>query len=206
MAAPLGAVVGTPQPPFTKRLMTAIEAIRNRRSIKSFDPTPVGREQVETLLELAVLAPNNRMTAPWRFLVLGPEARAAYGRALGVRKSRKIEDPATAQTVRDRTLADAVGAPLMIAIVQVLHDNPEIREEDYAACWMAVENMLVGAVELGLGSHLRTGAVLGDADVRDSWGVADGERVLGLFLLGSPENIPEAKPRVPAPERTTWLG
>jgi nitroreductase len=186
--------------------MHAVDTIRARRSIKKFTDAVPTREQVETLLELAVLAPNNRMTAPWRFLVLGPEARAAYGRALGVRKSRKIEDPATAQTVRDRTLADAVGAPLMIAIVQVLNDNLEIREEDYAACWMAVENILVGAVELGLGSHLRTGAVLGDADVRDTWGVAEGERVLGLFLLGIPGSIPETKPRVPAADRPTWLG
>lgn len=186
--------------------MHAVAAIRARRSIKKFTDAVPTREQVETLLDLAVLAPNNRMTQPWRFLVLGPEARAAYGRALGVRKSRKIEDPTMAQTVRDRTLADAVGAPLMIAIVQTLNDNPEIREEDYAACWMAVQNMLVGAVELGLGSHLRTGAVLGDADVRETWGLQDGERALGIFLLGTPENVPEAKPRVPAGDRTTWLG
>jgi len=186
--------------------MTAHEAIQARRSIKKFTADIPTREQVETLLALAVLAPNNRMTQPWRFLVLGPEARAAYGTALGIRKSRKIEDPAVAQATRDRTLADAVAAPLMIGLVQTLSDNPEIREEDYAACWMGAQNILLGAVELGLGAHLRSGAVFNDATVRAAWGVAEGERVLGVILVGHPEAVPEPKPRVPAAERTTWLG
>jgi nitroreductase len=185
--------------------MTVIEAIRARRSTKKFSDTAVTRDQVEALLDLAVLAPNNRMTQPWRFLVLGPDARAAYGTALGIRKSRKIEDPAVAQATRDRTVADAVGAPLMLGIVQSLAENPEIREEDYAACWMATMNMLLGATELGLGTHLRSGAVFGDAAVKEAWGVSDGERVLGVVLLGHPEAAPEPKPRAPAAERTTWL-
>lgn len=185
--------------------MTAIDTIRARRSIKKFTDTPVAREQVETLLALGALAPNNRMTQPWRFLVLGPEARAAYGTALGIRKSRKIEDPAVAQATRDRTLADAVAAPLMIGLVQALSDNLEIREEDYAACWMGAQNILLGAVELGLGTHLRSGAVFNDATVKEAWGVAESERVLGVILLGHPDATPEPKPRVPAAERTTWL-
>ncbi len=185
--------------------MTAIEAIRIRRSIKKFTAAPVPREKIELLLELAVLAPNNRMTAPWRFVVLGPEARAAYGRAIGIRKSRKVEDPATAQTVRDRALADAVGGPLMIAVVQKLADNPEIREEDYAACWMAAQNILLAAPELGLGTQVRSGAVFGDAAVTEAWGVAATERVLGVISLGEPESVPDAKPRPGAAERTAWL-
>jgi len=185
--------------------MNAVDTIRARRSIKKFSPAPVARAQVETLLELAALAPNNRMTQPWRFLVLGPDARAAYGTALGIRKSRKIEDPAVAQATRDRTLADAVNAPLMIALVQSLHENPEIREEDFAACWMGAQNILLGAVELGLGTHLRSGAVFNDAPVKEAWGVAEGERVLGVILLGVPEAVPDPKPRPTAAERTTWL-
>ena len=185
--------------------MTVIEAIRNRRSTKKFTTTPVTRDQVETLLELAVLAPNHRMSAPWRFLVLGPDARAGYGQALGVRKARRIEDPEAARAVRERTVADAVGAPLMIAVAQVLSPNPEIMEEDYAAIWMAIQNLLLGAVGLGLGTHVRTGAVFGDQAVREAWGVADDERVVGVVLMGEPDGAPESKARVPASERTVWL-
>jgi nitroreductase len=106
----------------------------------------------------------------------------------------------------ERTVADAVAAPSMIAVVQKLSDNPEILEEDYAAIWMAIQNILLGAVELGLGSHLRTGAGFNDPAVRAAWGVADGERVVGVVLMGVPEGEVPAKARVPASERTAWLG
>lgn len=185
--------------------MTVIDAIRNRRSTKAFAPTPVTREQVETLLELAVLAPNHRMSAPWRFLVLGAAARRSYGQVLGGRKAKKVEDPEAAQVIVAKTTADAVAAPMMLAVVQTLSDNPEILEEDYAATWMAIQNILLGAVELGLGTHLRTGAVFSDPAVRAAWSVVDGERVVAVILLGVPDGEASAKPRVPATERTAWL-
>ncbi len=185
--------------------MNVIEAIRNRRSTKAFAPTPVTRTQVEALLELAVLAPNHRMTAPWRFLVLGPEARRAYGEILGGRKAKKVEDAEAARIIVERTTAEAVAAPLMLAVVQKLSDNPEILEEDYAATWMAIQNILLGAVELGLGTHLRTGAVFGDPAVRAAWNVVDGERVVAVILVGVPDGEGAPKPRVPAVDRTSWL-
>jgi hypothetical protein len=46
----------------------------------------------------------------------------------------------------------------MIAIAVVTTDNPEQRDEDYAAAMMAVQNIALAAVELGLGTHLKTGA------------------------------------------------
>jgi hypothetical protein len=35
------------------------------------------------------VGPNHRLTQPWRFAVLGPEARASYGLALGNRKAKR---------------------------------------------------------------------------------------------------------------------
>jgi nitroreductase len=185
--------------------MTVIEAIRSRRSTKTFAAIPVTREQVETLLELAVLAPNHRMSAPWRFLVLGPEARRSYGQVLGGRKAKKVEDPEAAQVIVAKTTAEAVAAPLMLGVIQKLSDNPEILEEDYAATWMAIQNILLGAVELGLGTHLRTGAVFSDPAVRAAWDVVEGERVVAVILLGVPEGEGASKPRIPAADRTSWL-
>ncbi len=186
--------------------MTILDAIRSRRSTKAFAGAPVTREQIETLLELAVLAPNHRMSAPWRFLVLGPDARRAYGQVLGARKAKKVEDATAARVIVERTVADAMAAPSMIAVVQTLSDNPEIVEEDYAAIWMAIQNILLGAVELGLGTHLRTGAVFNDPAVRAAWSVPDGDRVVGVVLMGVPEGEVAPKARVPASERTAWLG
>src|SRR5919205_584537 len=43
--------------------------ITERRSIKQFLPTPVPRSLITRLLDLAVWAPNHRLTEPWRIYV-----------------------------------------------------------------------------------------------------------------------------------------
>ena len=107
--------------------MNVSDAIAQRRSIKKFQDTPVTREEIEALLNAAVLAPNHHLTQPWRFYVLGPESRRRYGLALGERKARKLTDPDAANAVREKTAADHVAYPALIAVVQVLHESPETR-------------------------------------------------------------------------------
>lgn len=185
--------------------MNLIDVIQRRRSIKRFDGRPPTREQIETLLDVAVLAPNHRNTEPWRFYVLGPQARHAYGLALGERRARKLEDPERAREVRDRTAAEYGALPCMIAVAMITSDNPEIREEDYAATMMAVQNMALAAVELGLGTHIRTGAVMDDPAARAAAGVAEGERIIALVNVGTAAELPSGRQRTAAAAHTTWV-
>ena len=96
--------------------MRASDAIRLRRSIKKFTDRAVTREEIETLLAAATLAPNHRLTQPWRFYVLGPEARHAYGLALGERKARKQPDAESGRALRDAVAAEHRALPGMIAV------------------------------------------------------------------------------------------
>src|SRR3954451_7199489 len=116
--------------------MKTSEAIRERRSIRRFADRAVAREEIESLIDAASLAPNHRLTQPWRFYVLGPEARYAYGLALGNRKARKLEDADAANTMRETVAREHRALPCMIAVAVVNSDDPETREEDYAAAMM----------------------------------------------------------------------
>jgi nitroreductase len=185
--------------------MPLTDLLRRRRSIKTFTERPVTRAEIETLLAAAVLAPNHRLSEPWRFYVLGPEAREAYGLALGVRKARKIEDPEASRTMRDRVAAEHRALPCMIAIAVVKSDNPEATEEDYAATMMGVQNLALTAVELGLGTAIRTGAVMGDPAARAAAGVAENERIVAIVNVGEPAEVPGGPKKTPAAEFTTWL-
>jgi len=185
--------------------MDILEAIRSRRSIKSFADRPVPREEIERLLETVVQAPNHRMTQPWRFHVLGPEARRAYGRALGARKAKRVEDPDAARAVEEKVASTHAALPAMIAVSTTLDENPEIREEDYAAAMMGVENLMLAALELGLGTLLKTGAVMDDPRARAAVGVPEGQRIVAVLHLGEPAEVPDAKARTPAAELTSWV-
>jgi nitroreductase len=185
--------------------MRVSDAIQNRRSIKRFTDRPVSREEIEAVLAAAALAPNHRLTLPWRFYVLGPEARSAYGRALGDRKARKLTDPEAANRVRQTVADEHRALPSMIAVAVVTHDDPEIREEDYAAAMMGVQNLALAAVELGLGTHIKTGAVMNDPVARTAVGLPDDQRIVAVVNIGQPAEVPQGKARRPAPEHTTWV-
>jgi nitroreductase len=185
--------------------MSVSDVIAQRRSIKKFQDTPVTREDIEALLDAAVLAPNHHLTQPWRFYVLGPESRRRYGLALGERKARKLTDPAAANAVREKTAAEHVAFPALIAVAHVVHESPETREEDYAAVMQAVDNMMLVAVERGLGTHVRTGAVMEDPAARAAVGVREGERIVALLSVGVPAEVPPPKARQGAAAVTTWV-
>ena len=185
--------------------MNVSDAITQRRSIKKFEAKPVSRTQIEALLDAAVQAPNHRMTQPWRFYVLGPEARRRYGQALGERKARKLPDAEAADAVREKTAAEYEALPAMIAVATTLHENPETREEDYAAVMQAIGNLMLSAVEQGLGTHLRTGAVMDDPAARAAVAVRDGERIVATVSVGVPAEVPAGKARQPATAFTTWV-
>jgi len=184
--------------------MHVSDAISSRRSIKRFTSRAVTREQMETLLAAAVAAPNHRLTQPWRFYVLGPEARHAYGLVLGGRKAKKIEDPAAAQAMRNTVAAEHRALPAMLAVAVADNENPEIREEDYAAVMMAIQNLALAAVALGLGTHVKTGAIMSDPAARAAAGVKDNERIVSVVNIGEPAEVPPAKPRESAATFTTW--
>ncbi len=185
--------------------MDLFEAISSRRSIKQFSGRPIAREEIERLLAAAAQAPNHRMTQPWRFYVLGPEARRAYGALLGGRKAKKIEDPVAARAVVEKVEAAEAALPAEIAVSMVLDASPEIREEDYAATMMAAQNLMLAAAAMGLGTHVKTGAIMDDPGARAVVGVPEEERIVAIVQLGEPAAVPEAKPRKAARDVTRWV-
>lgn len=188
-----------------RHAMDVLNAIHSRRSIREFTDRPIGREEIERLLAAVIQAPNHRMTQPWRFYVLGPEARRAYGAVLGARKAKRIEDPEAARAVVEKVSAAEAAVPATIAVGMTLDANPEIREEDYAATLMGVQNLLLGAVAMGLGTHLKTGAVMDDPRARAAIGVPEGERIVALVQIGETAAEPEVRARRPVEDVTTWV-
>lgn len=58
------------------------EAINSRQSVRAFLPTPVGRDTVERLLELAARSASGSNIQPWRVRVVGGEVRERLVKAI----------------------------------------------------------------------------------------------------------------------------
>jgi nitroreductase len=185
--------------------MNTSDAIKGRRSVKRFTDRAVSRDEFETLLAAAALAPNHKLTQPWRFYVLGPEARYAYGLALGARKAKKVEDPAAGAALRETVGAEHRALPGMLAVAVLNTENAEQREEDYAAAMMAIQNISLIAVSLGLGTHIKTGAIMNDPAARAAVGLPPEQRIIAIVNVGTPAEELPAKMREPASTFTTWV-
>lgn len=62
--------------------MELIEAIRKRKSIRGYKPSPVPKEILKQILEIAVRAPSGVNCQPWEFVVLGGGVMAELKRSL----------------------------------------------------------------------------------------------------------------------------
>ena len=77
----------TPTPEQTDAVDTAI---RTRRSLRAFLPTPVSRETIEAILAVAARAPSGTNTQPWKVYVLTGAAKTELSRKIGA----AYDDPA----------------------------------------------------------------------------------------------------------------
>ena len=71
--------------------MTAEEAITSRRSVRAFLPTPVPRETVERILDIAARAPSGTNMQPWRGHALTGARLRALTEALVAEAGAKVE-------------------------------------------------------------------------------------------------------------------
>ncbi len=186
--------------------MNVDEAIRSRRSVRSFTSRPVSSELLSSLLELALHAPNHRRTEPWEFLVLGPSSRRTWGRLKGRLRAEKTgAAPERAEALVEEMGRDAEALPAAVAFVQRLAADPDVREEDYATLWMGIQNVLLGAVEAGLATQIRTGPAVNHPETLAAFGVGEERRIVAIVELGEPDGEPAPWIRDPVERRTRHL-
>ena len=163
-------------------------AIRGRRTHKAYAPEPVERALLDELFDLARWAPSHHLTNPWRFRVLGPDALARLKAAAGPDAAGKL----------DR-------APTLVAVSQVVADDPVQDAEDRDATAVAAYIVLLAAHGRGLAGYWRTPAVLREPAGRAALGIPDTERPLGLLHLGHPRQDQRAPDRAPVAAVVTYL-
>lgn len=188
--------------------MNAIEAMQRRTSVRRFRPDPVPRDAVECLLDCAVRAPNHKLSEPWRFAVLTGSARDAFAEIRARHRLKRFTDPASAEAIAgaDKVRREALGTPVFIVVMALVNPDEITREEDYAAVMMAIENLIIAAESLGLGTYLRTGGIMRDPALAELAGLVDGQRIVGVLSLGYPAEPEPPRRRRPAAELTRWVG
>ena len=166
------------------------------------------REAIEEVLGAAILAPSGKNRQPWKFLVYQGAAKAALldemekGIARKPAKTRPLPGWPAALSMQGATLRTMRAAPVVILVLNTNAASPfeagtpESRfmaMYDDLAVGAAIQNLLIRAAELGLGT-LWIGNT-GYAYEELTRFVGTEHRLVGAVALGWPDEAPRPAPQ-----------
>ncbi|ULL19961.1 nitroreductase [Paenibacillus sp. H1-7] len=191
-----------------KLSMSLGEAIAGRRSIGRVKQDPVDKQQIEALLDAANWAPSHHATEPWRFFVMTGGGRQKLADAYADIAAEGAAGSAgeELETIRSKAAGKAFRAPVVIAVAVSPSDAPSVnRMEEFAAAHSAVQNMLLAAHGLGLGTIWRSGEPMYHPRMKQAFGLAPSDELVGLVYVGYPDMQLLPGKRRPVSEKTVWI-
>ena len=191
--------------------MNTRQAIADRRSIRQFKPDPIPEEALEAILTAATQAPSAKNRQPWRFLVVQGEQRAEMVRVMrqGIAKRQEEgEDPGssegTARVMAQAPVTVFVFNPeglapwLTRSVDQMWSDVVNIQ-----SIGAAIQNMLLAALDLGIGSLWICDVFYAYDELR-AW-LGQRGQMIAAVALGYAGEAPVARPRRPVRSVARWV-
>ena len=186
--ADLGAALPLPVP---SAEMQDRLARRRSASAQSLAAPGPNRAEIERILLLGARTPDHGKLFPWRFVVLGPESRAALAAALTTLAARQ-PDPGKAAKVTLLVLSTPVAG----------HKVPEWEQQLSAGA--VCMNLEHAANALGYAASWITDWYSYDPEALALFGVGAGERVAGFIHIGTLAEPSLERPRPDVAAKTTW--
>lgn len=174
----------------------ALDLLKARRSVPPHllaAPGPTD-EELTTLLGIASRVPDHGRLAPWRFVVIGPEA----GRRLGglIEAAYRLDEPGADADQLGRERGRLTRAPLVVAVVSRARPHPKIPEwEQELSAGAVCMNLVVAANAMGFGTAWLTEWYAFDRRILDAMGLAADERIAGFVHIGRTREAQDDRPR-----------
>lgn len=189
-----------------------LRCMRERRSIRRFRREPPPREIIARVLEAGRWAPSNHNRQAFRILILDDPveiaALAARVRAALTRKLAALPDSLVALRELEAEGTWFASAPVLCLVLHkrlpnaaahFLRDLPNaslVSGEPLSAA-MAVQNILLVASAMGLGTCVLTAPLVVPETIATFPGLPPGYEATCLIALGYPAETPEAPRRKP---------
>jgi nitroreductase len=189
----------------TERLF--FDVVLNQRACRKFSDEPVDDAHVERCIEAATHAPSAENLQPWEFVVVrDPERRAVIGeltRAVWRAGGRAHSVGRLSDKLLDEVDAGAEGGIADAPVLVVVCGNGEIGLAPTlpSSVYPAIQNLLLAANALGLGSALTTLATLQEDQLRELLALPPHVRPLAVIPLGWPAAPLGPPRRLPVADR-----
>lgn len=194
--------------------MDIFEAINTQRAMRRLKPDPVPDDLVWKVLEAAIRAPSGGNRQPWNFLVVrDPEQKRkiaewyldSWNKSYGLIKQAAAASPDTAKTYASAEyLANHLAEVPVLIIATVNNAGVAPVSPPGASIYPAVQNLMLAARALGLGTCLTTLHRTHEAEVKQLLGIPENVETMALIPLGWPKGKFGAGPRLPVDKVTYW--
>ncbi len=193
-----------------------LEAIRKRRSIRKFKSTPLSEQQIAKLIEAARLAPSGCNVQPWRFIIVkdrelkrklcdasfnqksveeAPVVIVCCGDLLAWKRTKRHNQEVMKKgdIHLSRECKNALTERIDKAVSAEMHERIPTTILNVA---IAIEHIVLEAVELGLGSCWVR--LFDEKKIIGILGLLENLCVVALLPVGIPDEEPEARPKLSA--------
>jgi nitroreductase len=172
-----------------------IKSIKSRRSIRIYSQDQVREKDLLAVIEAGLYAPSGKNLQPWHITVV--QSKDMLDKMTELYKEEfKSAGGDFAKMLEDNPdFRIFFGAPIGIIV-----SGDQTSEFSAIDCAAAVENMMIAAESLGLGTcWIQTNMILFDGkegkELMKELGIPEGYKPLYTFSLGYPAEKPEVKPR-----------
>ncbi|KQN82843.1 nitroreductase [Sphingomonas sp. Leaf67] len=185
---------------------TLLSHLQTRRSGKPRDMVAPGPSdaEIDQMIAIAARTPDHGKLAPWRFVVIAQERRAAFAALLRKAYADEQEQATAAQLEACDRFAHEGQALIVVLSSPVESHIPQW--EQTMSTGAATMNLLHAAHAMGYVASWLTGWAAYSPQVRDAFG-SPHETIAGFVYIGSPGRPLDERPRPdPARVRTVWAG
>jgi len=165
------------------------EAIASQRAIRRFKPDPVPDELITRLLQAAIKAPSGGARQGWSFIVIrDQETKNKIGELYRTGDRFSITPELTGQVRRVYGAAQYLedhmeDVPVFILACIEANDDGTFSA---ASIYPAVQNILLAARGMGLGSCLTTRQMRFEEDIKQLLNIPEGVATAALLPIGFP--------------------
>ena len=203
-------------------------AINTTRAVRRFTSEPVTDTEIITCIRAATQGPSGGNIQPWQFLVvtdlptkraLGEVYRRAYGRyepallrAMPPFRSAEHQASFERMTRASRHLAEHLGEAAALALFLMPNISMTLQDDagtldvgtPFASVYPAVQNFMLAARALGIGTTLTTVYRIYQDEVRSICAIPDRYEIVALIPMGRPAKPFRLGRRRAAEQLTHW--
>jgi nitroreductase len=194
------------------------EAMRTQRAMRRLKPDPVPEEYIRKIIWAATRAPNGGNVQPWRFMVVeAPEKKRRLQEIYVEQWTQYLKGyDLTAPMPEEQRKSMKLSLERGTYLAEHLHEAPYIiipcgfllavntGIASGSSIYPAIQNLMLAARALGLGTVLTTLHRHNEGAVRELLGIPDNAHTAALIPIGWPIGKFGEGPRLPVEAVTYW--